>query len=125
MLPAQAVLWIWIAHCRDGNIRLNKATSDFSKYHRVECNGRDVFGTDLCPATIALMSTQATGEVRRQASRVMRRRIRTGDQAMERKLLQIAFGLAGLAAVGFGLAGLPVDTTLTGLSDDVVIDAIT
>jgi hypothetical protein len=42
---------------------------------------------------------------------------------MERKLLQIAFGLAGLAAVGFGLAGVLVGTMFTGLSDDVVIDS--
>jgi hypothetical protein len=42
---------------------------------------------------------------------------------MERKFLQIAFGLAGLAAVGFGLAGVLAGTTLTGLPDDVVIDS--
>jgi hypothetical protein len=63
MLPAQAAPWIRIDHCQDGNIRLNKATSNFVKRHRDQRNGRDVFGTGLCPATIALMSTQATDEV--------------------------------------------------------------
>ena len=42
---------------------------------------------------------------------------------MERKLLQIAVALTGLAAVGFGLAGVAVGTTFLGLSDDVVIDS--
>ena len=42
---------------------------------------------------------------------------------MERKLLQIAVALAGLAAVGFGLAGVLFGTTFMGLSDDVVIDS--
>ena len=42
---------------------------------------------------------------------------------MERKLLQIAFALAGLAAVGFGLAGVLFGTIFTELSDDVVIDS--
>jgi hypothetical protein len=42
---------------------------------------------------------------------------------MERKLLQIAVALAGLASVGFGLAGVVFGTTFMGLSDDVVIDS--
>src|ERR1700687_1783435 len=42
---------------------------------------------------------------------------------MERKLLQIAFALAGLTLVGFGLAGVFFDATFVDLSGDVVIDS--
>jgi hypothetical protein len=42
---------------------------------------------------------------------------------MERKLLQIAIAVAGLAAVGFGLAGVLFGTAFMELSDDVVIDS--
>ena len=44
-------------------------------------------------------------------------------EPMERKLLQIIVALAGLAAVGFGLAGVLFGTTFMGLSNDVVIDS--
>jgi hypothetical protein len=42
---------------------------------------------------------------------------------MERKLLQVALALAGLAAVGFGLAGVLFGASFTELSNDVVIDS--
>src|SRR5690348_9807541 len=45
------------------------------------------------------------------------------NPAMERKLLQIAIALAGLAAAGFGLAGVAVGTSFLGMADDVVIDS--
>jgi hypothetical protein len=42
---------------------------------------------------------------------------------MERKLLQIAFALAGLALVAFGLAGVFFGANFTDLSRDVVMDS--
>jgi hypothetical protein len=42
---------------------------------------------------------------------------------MERKLLQIAVALAGLAAVAFGLAGVLFGTTIMEMSDDIVTDS--
>jgi Domain of unknown function (DUF4345) len=42
---------------------------------------------------------------------------------MERKLLQTAVALAGLAAVVFGLAGVLFGTTIMEMSDDVVTDS--
>jgi hypothetical protein len=44
-------------------------------------------------------------------------------QAMERKLLQIAFALAGLMLVGFGLGGVFFGATFMDLSGDVVMDS--
>jgi hypothetical protein len=45
------------------------------------------------------------------------------SNAMERKLLQIAIALAGLAAVGFGLAGVLFGTTIMDMSDDILTDS--
>jgi len=42
---------------------------------------------------------------------------------MERKLLQIAFALAGLTLVGFGLAGVFFGAAFMDLSGDVVMDS--
>jgi len=42
---------------------------------------------------------------------------------MERKLLQIAFALAGLMLVGFGLGGVFFGATFMDLSGDVVMDS--
>ncbi len=42
---------------------------------------------------------------------------------MERKLLQIAFALAGLTLVGFGFAGVFFGATFIDLSGDVVMDS--
>jgi Domain of unknown function (DUF4345) len=42
---------------------------------------------------------------------------------MERKLLQIAFALAGLMLVGFGLAGVFFGAVFIDLSDNVVMDS--
>jgi hypothetical protein len=43
--------------------------------------------------------------------------------AMGRKLLQIVVALTGLAAVGFGLAGVLFGAAFMGLYEDVVIDS--
>jgi Domain of unknown function (DUF4345) len=42
---------------------------------------------------------------------------------MERKLLQIAFGFAGLALVGFGFAGIFFGANFLDLSGNVVMDS--
>ena len=42
---------------------------------------------------------------------------------MERKLLQIAFAFAGLALVGFGLAGMFFGANFMDLTDNVVMDS--
>jgi hypothetical protein len=42
---------------------------------------------------------------------------------VERRLLQFAVGLAGLASVVFGLAGVLFGTAFLGLSDNVAIDS--
>jgi hypothetical protein len=42
---------------------------------------------------------------------------------MERKLLQIAVGFAGLVGVGFGLAGVVFGTAFTDIFDDGAIDS--
>jgi hypothetical protein len=42
---------------------------------------------------------------------------------MERKLLQIAFALAGLALIGFGLAGVFFGANFMDLSGNVVMDS--
>ena len=42
---------------------------------------------------------------------------------MERKLLQIAFAFAGLALVGFGLAGVFFGATFMDLTGNVVMDS--
>jgi len=42
---------------------------------------------------------------------------------MERKLLQIAFALAGLALIGFGLAGVFFGASFMDLSGNVVMDS--
>jgi Domain of unknown function (DUF4345) len=42
---------------------------------------------------------------------------------MERKLLQIAFGSAGLALIGFGLAGVFFGANFMDLSGNVVMDS--
>ena len=42
---------------------------------------------------------------------------------MQRKLLQIAFALAGLALVGFGLGGVFFGAAFTEFSGDVVVDS--
>jgi hypothetical protein len=42
---------------------------------------------------------------------------------MERKLLQIAFALAGLALVGFGLGGVFFGAAFTEFSGNVVVDS--
>jgi hypothetical protein len=46
-----------------------------------------------------------------------------GDRAVERKLLQIAFALAGLALVGFGFAGVFFGANFLDLSGNVVMDS--
>ena len=42
---------------------------------------------------------------------------------MERKLLQIAFAIAGLVLVGFGLAGVFFGANFADLSGNVVMDS--
>jgi hypothetical protein len=42
---------------------------------------------------------------------------------MERKLLQVAFAVAGLVLVGFGLAGVVFGANFTDLSGNVVMDS--
>jgi len=41
---------------------------------------------------------------------------------MERKLLQIAFALAGLVLIGFGVAGVFLGANFMDLTGDVVMD---
>ena len=43
---------------------------------------------------------------------------------MQRKLLQIAFAFAGLALVGFGVAGVFFGASFTDLSGNVVMDSV-
>jgi hypothetical protein len=42
---------------------------------------------------------------------------------VERRLLQIALALTGLAAVGFGLAGVLIGTSFSGVASDVTMDS--
>ena len=42
---------------------------------------------------------------------------------MERRLLQAAIALTGLAAVGFGLAGVLIGTSFSGVITDVTMDS--
>src|ERR1700692_1660157 len=46
-----------------------------------------------------------------------------GGHAMERKLLQIAFAIAGLVLVGFGLAGVFFGANFADLSGNVTMDS--